>query len=123
MAKLDQISESIGELRATVEGQGKKLDEMVRQMSRQNDILSENTSSLKEHMSQTLMVREQTSMLRQDHERFQKAVDERMKPMETHITEINTLSKIAKWFIALVAVPESLYFCYQVAEALLKHLR
>ena len=115
MGKLDVISEAIGELKATTNSHGKKLDEIVMELRRSNETQSENTGSLKEHMSQT-------KLIRADHEEFKKSTLERLKPLEDHAQNVKALARIAKWAIPLIGIPEAVYCTIQIMEWLKTHL-
>ena len=123
MAKIDQLSEAIGELRAVTEGHGKKLDEIAVQLSRQNDILGDNTKSLGEHMLQTRLTQEQNKILRDQHELFKAAVEkgftaigDRIKPIETHVIHVQSLTRIAKYLIPVMGIPEAVSYTIQILD-------
>ena len=115
MGKLDVISEAIGELRSTTDSHGKKLDEIVAELRRSNETQAENTSSLKEHMSQT-------KIIRADHEEFKKDIYDRLKPIESHVGNVQALARIAKWAVPLIGIPEAIYCSIQIIDWLKTHL-
>jgi hypothetical protein len=122
MAKIDQLSEAIGELRAVTEGHGDKLDEIARQLSKQNDILGKNTNSLSDHMMQTQLIRERNDVLRADHDAFVKNVVDRLKPIEDHVVHVQSLTRIMKFLVPAMGLPEAVYYGLQLLDWI-KHLR
>lgn len=126
MAKVDQL---IGELKAVTEGHGKKLDEIASQLSRQNDILSKNTESLSEHMLQTRLTQEQNKILKEQHELFKasvekgfEAINDRIKPIETHVVHVQSLTRVMKYILPLLSLPEMFYYGIEVFKWAAAHL-
>jgi len=107
MAKMDLL---IGELKSITNEHGKKLDDISQKLDKQNYILAENTGSLKEHMMQTRILKEEQAEFRAQ-----------LKPVQDHVEHVKALVKVAKWLVPLIGVPEAIYCSIQIMEWMMKH--
>lgn len=74
--------------------------QMHEELSLMNQTLILNTQSLKEHMQQTMLVREQTEILKQIYEIQSKRIDELTKPIAVKDV-LAFIAKICAWVSAV----------------------
>ena len=75
---------------------------MYEELSHMNKILDNNTESLKEHMRQTMLVREQTEILKNMYQNHKDRLDEIEKPITVKETVIK-FAKVCSWVSAIAS--------------------
>lgn len=97
--KIDEVSDTCHKIDKDVAVQKTSFDDHLKQdelmyseFKRMNDILQENTSSLKEHMQQTMLLKDMVLKM-----------DARLSPMEVKHIETNAINKWRKDRIILAA--------------------
>ena len=104
---IKEVRQEQKEIREEIHEQGSVFKEhlitdarMHEELSLMNRTLILNTESLKEHMQQTMLVREQTEILKQMYEIQTKRIDDLMKPL-TVKDVLTNFAKICGWVSAV----------------------
>ncbi len=104
---IKEVRQEQKEIREEIHEQGAVFKEhlvtdarMHEELSLMNRTLILNTESLKEHMQQTMLVREQTEILKQMYEIQTKRIDDLMKPL-TVKDVLTNFAKICGWVSAV----------------------
>lgn len=104
---IKEVRQEQKEIREEIHEQGAVFKEhlitdarMHQELSLMNRTLILNTESLKEHMQQTMLVREQTEILKQMYEIQTKRIDDLMKPL-TVKDVLTNFAKFCGWVSAV----------------------
>jgi len=112
--------EKIGKIEATLDFVREDLGLMRDEMKVMNQILAVNTEQLKHHIEGVKLAREQNDLLKSDvdtrmetlklqiqanKDAAEEKFDEKIDPIQEHVTKVKTLGKVGGWLATAMLVP------------------